>query len=198
MNLPNYDDYVRRRKVLKQLIDEETYREVAHIAGSLTPALFESIEKAAELLQHDSPNLRKAAIHVLAYYWSIRPNGPIAETIRSMARSDVDVNVKREALSGGACIYAGTDDVELGELLARKVLDEVSGIDSREEAYHGLRRLQHRWQPLKLSLSFSFPSDVDWAYVRRFLDISRTPVPVDPKESFVEVFLNQERKRDQA
>jgi hypothetical protein len=187
VDLSQYKEYARRGEALRQIIGERLYRDVLDLAGSLTAELYLSVDRAAAFLDHASPQLRLAAIITLVFHWSVPPGTRIAEKIRSMARCDTDTDVRREALSGGACIYAGTDDIELGELLARKVLDESSDVDSRTEAYHSLRRLQHKRLPLKLS--FAFPDEVDWHYVARFLDKSRTPQPADPLETFADAYL---------
>lgn len=192
MDLPDYDDYVRRGEVLKHVFRDEIYRRLYELAGPSTSELFQSIDAAAAFLDHDTANHRIAAIHSLVFYWDMSSESDIAKRIRSMVIRDTEPNVRRAALIGCGTLYAGTDDVEIGELLARLVLDESSDSETRTEAYDSLRRLQHKRLPLRLQVAFRFPDDVDWAYVHRFLDTSRRPEPKDPRQTFEDAYLRGE------
>ncbi len=177
MNMANDDELIRRVICSSQDVEEEQTKRLFELAGPQAAEMLKSKRVAGQFLRSDSPNLRRAAIQVLAWRWRVRPKTDNAIRIREMATHDPDDEVRREALSWIGLIYGGTDDVVIGELLAKTVLDESEKIAIRERAYDGLDFL--RWRLPQTSALTRFPEVVDWSYVNSFLDTSRKPQPVD-------------------
>jgi len=166
-------------------VEEELKQRLTKLAGSRTSELLQSVKSASNMLQSNDPSIRQAAIQALATYWNIRPWTKYAKSLREMAKNDKNYEVRCESLSWLGYIYAGTDDVEVGKVLADTVLNESEKIGTRKKAYDGLCWL--RWHGKATWALCPFPEGVDWSYVNSFLDVSRKPNPIDLKTNPLEV-----------
>ena len=178
MDSQYFDDLMGRVGRLVATSELDEVKRLVEVAGTDGLLMLKSREKAASFLRSDVPALQCAAIQVLTWFWRISPTSQYAIDVLELAKNSQDDKVRREALSFLGIIYAGTDDIEVGELLARTVLDEGESTPTRKAAYDGLRLLRFYgsmdWRV------HGFPETVEWSYVKTFLDKSRISRPVDP------------------
>src|SRR6202035_3020257 len=99
--------------------------------------------------------------------------------ILELAMSEKEQSVRCEAMSAVAEIYKGTDNVEVGAMLAHTVLDESENVAVRESAYASLNRYFSRSELSTPGALLDFPECIDRSFVGRFLDTSRMPEPID-------------------
>ena len=146
--------------------ERQDFRCLVNLAGRHAQEMVESPEAAAAFLRCENGNLRRGAIQVLSWYWAVAPNTDIARSVVQIAKKDSDSHVRREALAWLGVIYRGSDNADVGALLARTVLDESEKVGTRKSAYDGLCCLRWRMKP---SWAMSrFPEAIDWDYVRFF------------------------------
>ena len=185
------DHKLRATRMLQQ-VQENTRRRLAQLASEKASPLLQSVEDAARLIQDDSPRVRRAAILALSLHWHVSQGSSWALAIERTAEGDRDSRVRREALSSLGFIYAGSDDVNVGLLLARVVLNEHEDTDARNDAYVALCFLRRRF--LDPAVIRRFPDCVDWDYVNQFTDPSRTPQPVTSLEAIAHLPAVPENK----
>jgi tetratricopeptide (TPR) repeat protein len=137
------------------------------------------------LLHSESPSVRRAAIYALALYWRVSPGSDYAIAVREVLNNEKCPEVRRQAFWAIGAIHAGTDDVEVGALLARTVVDDSEDVGTRQAAYEGLRFL--RWKLEQALGPRCFPECVDWSFVERFLRTPRAVEPIRVEESIPQV-----------
>jgi len=182
----NLNDLARRaedsRLRLRQSLDDK----MAEMAGTHLPKMLESTDGAADFLKSGVPALRRAAVLAIAFHWHVLPATRYAADILAIATSDNDPQVRREAIGAVGAVFRETDDVEAGYVLARLVMDKSETYEIRREAFLGLCFLRAAFK--ESSAISAFPDGVDWLFVTRFLDRSRSPEPPDPIETFTRLF----------
>ncbi len=180
------DDIERRAERARTRVRESQRDMLAALAGSELSSLLESRDRAATFLVSGVSSLRRAAIHALTFQWHVSPGTTCAARILDMAHRDAAAEVRLDALRAIGIIYRETDDSQVGCVLARRVVDEAESLETRKAAFIGLCFLRAAFT--QSGAINTFPQGVDWAFVERFLDPSRSPEPVDPRTTFAELF----------
>ncbi len=167
-------DAKRAASGFSERANQRTKRLCEQLAG---PHLSEMLtgRTATELyLNHPDSNLRRAAVLVLYTHW--KSTSDLRSICKRLIREDCDTNVRTQAQDVLAGAYAGTDDAEIGQLLARVVSDESQPVDLRQHAYASLSVVRgmpaRRWLDV-VSREFRFPEDVDWSFVDSFFHAAR-------------------------
>lgn len=136
----------------------------AHLSKMLTSGVI-----AEEYLSHTDPGLRRVALSVLDRVWKHSERSALLCQV--LALNDPDQAVRACAVSSLGLHYSRTDNEKVSRLLAGIVRDELLDIELRRFAYYALfevRSVPGTRDPRLLG-DFSFPGDVDWRFVDRFL-----------------------------
>jgi hypothetical protein len=143
------------------------------LAGPCAELMLQCQAATERYLEHPDPKLRIAATEVISEYWKAALSYS-AVWIR-MFSQDPDPVVRRAALSTYIGCYTGSDDPEVGHMLAALVKNESLPDDFRVVAYDGLfclRDLPQEEHPLISEAftgrAFRFPQDVDNSFVDSF------------------------------
>jgi tetratricopeptide (TPR) repeat protein len=138
--------------------------------------------------------VRSCAIEILVMQWHITTDNASVTRILDLAVSDSDVDVRMSAITKLASLFKKTDNVDLGNTLAKIILNDSEDSTIREAAYRGLLQvkgisgLSRRWieKTEHNDPRVNFPEDVDWELVNSFLDENRTASPLEPISSLVQ------------
>jgi hypothetical protein len=140
-------------------------------SGPIVRELAQSKEATyGKLTDHDARN-RFAALSLLHLIWGITQE--IVDTCEDLASCDPGAKVRGAAVLCLSKYYRNTNNVRIKKLLASITIDAKEAADVREVAYSGLFSLAEP-DPLEwpnLGLGFNFPTDVDWAFVNRCLNL---------------------------
>jgi len=189
----NYDDYFQRADRVKEKMQQSIYNELIELAGENALLMMQSPEMAANFLNNDLSNLRRAAILALVLHWQISPAMDSATKIYQMALHEIDPDVRYEALESLGIIYQGSDNKDIGTLFANITLNEQLDIKFRKKAYIGLCFLRCA---IKEGWAIhNFPNDIDWSFVKSFLDTSRISKPTNMRIATVK-YIHEIRDQD--
>jgi tetratricopeptide (TPR) repeat protein len=112
---------------------------------------------------------------MINFYWGRTPE--FSAICERHALEDPDFEVRRAAvLLLGTC-YRGTHDARIGRLIADMVLDSTQPDRWRKAAYQSLFSLVGR--RFRDFLVFQFPEDVDWTFVKAFLEEHPLPSEIE-------------------
>lgn len=148
------------------------------LAGPLLPSMLKDRNAAESYLTHSDPSIRVCALCLMTDYWD--PTQYSIEMSVRMALGDPDSKVRGVAVACLGKRYAGTNNREVGRLLARLVVDGASPLEERTGAYTALFALRglpiESWPryPAGPLAHFDFAEDVDWSFVSSFLAESAT------------------------
>jgi hypothetical protein len=176
---------VDRTRALTSVVEEGAMRHLKLLAGDLLPEMLASEAGAMRFLEHNSPKVRSAAIKVLCDHWKLRGTGWFADICEVLSVRDPDLLVRCGAISALGRCFRCTDDVRVGACLARFVRDETESNQVRLSAYLALLSVRRpnailQLHPVQLTSVKNVDDVVDWALVSESLNISRSPVPIDP------------------
>ena len=118
------DDFDRRREHVRIQLCESLRRRLDDTAGTHAGEMLATVDDAASFLSSADPLFRCGAIIALTFAWHVSPGSGYAAKILDVAQHDTDPHVRREALGAIGLIYKETDDVQVGYMLARTVLND--------------------------------------------------------------------------
>jgi hypothetical protein len=177
-----------RKDFVKRMQDNlEEHKEIArryvsereNVIGKENIASMQSSKEVAiQMLDHEEPKFRKAALEVIGMYWRIKPNELCVAKIEEISRSDTDIGVRGLAILILSSCFAGTDDIRIGKSFANNVINDKIPKQLRYASYLGLLRLRRK-SILRIA---DFPDNIDYEYVRYFLEEDRIPNPVAKEE----------------
>jgi hypothetical protein len=149
-----------------------------NLAGDQLDEMLRSRAYAVQLLNSPHVQARLGALVVLSEHW--KDNADLASEFMRVARCDPDEEVRAVALQCVGQCHQGTDDRDVGLLLARIVTNNREPARVRAGAYcalYTLRDLPHRWPGFYAEppCPFRFPEDVDWSFVNSFLNSAPHP-----------------------
>lgn len=154
------------------------------VGSELAPMLRDRLEAECRLT-HVEPTVRYVALGVLIECWKAQAEREFAKRCEEMAAADPDSKVRAAAMCSLGICYLFSNDPRIGKFFAQTVIDECLALEVRHSAYSalfGLRGITERW-PGEFSdppTPFRFPDDVNWAFVREFLDETLVLPAVDP------------------
>jgi hypothetical protein len=124
----------------------------------------------SELLGSDDAKVRFAALAQAVLQGEVTQE--LADKCEILARADSDADVRGTALTCLSSFYKRLNNRRIGALLATVVCNRLERTDVRWVAYSGLSQMPNA---IDLSHSpvapgFSFPADIDWTWVKSFLE----------------------------
>lgn len=158
----NPDDYM-------QDIDDQIISNVKTRFGPIAAELAQDKAAAYRHVNDPNPKARAAALALINLKWGITPE--VADLCERLAVEDSDIEVRSAAVLCLNQYYRAKSNRKVIKLLATIVANEREMSNVRELAYCGVISLQEP-DPLKwprLGLGFTFPNDVDWSIVSRYL-----------------------------
>jgi hypothetical protein len=133
--------------------------------------IMEAEEDIEELVGHDSPRVRAAAIEVLALRWRISEYRAVCEYV---LRYDEDAHVRSVAARGLGALLARTRDKDALRQLLERVRDAGESRGVREAAYLAALDVIGAAPRHSKAKRFSPRRDVDWNLVDTLLEESGT------------------------
>ncbi len=130
----------------------EQWRKWGRLFGPLFGEMLTDPEVAIRLMEHPNAEIRAAAIAVSGYILDPKAGSRLASLYAKMAVGDPAEEVRCAAIFELAKCYRGTDDVEVGRLLAEVVLNDREAKECRKLAYRGLRKVRGRIFPSNLNV----------------------------------------------
>ena len=176
----------------KRTFAEDAERErlrVIALAGDSWDQMSRSRGEAMGCLDDPNWQVRAAAVDVLSDKWRQGADSELEYRFERMATTDPSSQVRSAAWGAIAKSYARTDDLRVGKLLARVVLNAGEPFEVRFGAYvslHGVRGIPLTPWPGLLNRPPTLPripEDIDLRFVQSFLTEGRTPAPVDPMKA---------------
>jgi hypothetical protein len=157
---------------LLAVLEDMLKKECEELAGSCMEEMLLGPEKAFPYFSHRHPGVRRAAIRIWGFYWE--RTDQYAAICEKLALEDPDEDVRIWALDAVVATYAKTDDVRVGNLLAKIVYDQSKSLEYCKRAYDGLfhvRGMPRETHPSLIwpKFDFPFPEIVDWTFVDSFL-----------------------------
>ena len=154
---------------IEKFVSVTVLRLAQRLAGPFLRVMLESRVSAESFLTHADPKLRCAAIIVLSMHWG--NSAEFAQTCDDLLRSDPSLKVRLQALAAIEGFYGGTDNLRIGGMVARMVLEDSLPLELRRAAYRSLFSI--RGMPTAALLkaaspTFRFPEDVDWPFLESF------------------------------
>lgn len=164
--------------------EEMSRLRVVALAGDSWDRISGSRGDAIGRLGDQNWQVRAAAVHVLAVKWRTDADCELEQTFERLAANDPSSYVRAAALVAIAKCYSRSDDLRVGKLLARVVLNAGEAFDVRFAAYtslFGVRGLPLAPWPGLLERPPALPripQDIDLPFVESFLIEGRTPAPM--------------------
>ena len=162
--------------------ERERLRTVA-LAGDAWDPMSRTRGEAMALLDDPNWQVRAAAVRVLYHKWRQDTDSELEHTFERMATNDASSQVRSAAWVAIAKLHSRTDNVRVGRLLARVVLDPGEPFEGRFAAYASLYTVRGTpltpWPGLltRPPTVPRIPQDIDLPFVKSFLVEGRTPAP---------------------
>jgi hypothetical protein len=166
-----------RRRIDEQLARVRKTREahrgvvdsfVRRMCGFSIDEKFRTVDDAVKALYADTDkNLCHLAVVALSSQWKLDTRSEHIARIRHIATTESDEALRTAALQFLGVIFQGTDDKEIGMILAAAVKNESEHMECRGAAYYGLRYLRGCCDDDFIA----FPDSVDWDFVDSFLNL---------------------------
>jgi hypothetical protein len=140
------------------------------LAGAKLEIMLGSPEETSRCLSDSNPDLRRAALHLLDSHAGLLKK--TALQIEHMAVADPDCKVRELAIEELGSAYARTQDVRVGHLLARKVIDQSLEEPERVAAFRALVIVTGVAKSADKGVQIVFPQSLDdiaWQFVNGFL-----------------------------
>lgn len=132
-------------------------------------AIYELQDTVAAYLRHADPELRGAAIRVLAFYWRLEAYRPVAER---MALDDEDDEARAIALMAWTSYSHGSKDQVVLARLNSLLRDTQQPYSVRSQAYRSLLRVAglpgDAW-PKHVAALDDLDAEIDWDLVARLV-----------------------------
>jgi hypothetical protein len=138
--------------------------------GASADEMAQDRAEAERQLDNADPKIRRVALSILDFLWEARGEPGFADKCEQIAIGDTDSDVRANALGIMGLCYENTRDRRVGKLLAQVVLDESQPLSPRTQAYTALFYLRRRRPLFKSARVFQVPEDVDWQFVKSFID----------------------------
>jgi hypothetical protein len=137
------------------------------MAGVHYDALLSSADTALSFLQHSTPSVRNAALHVCRDYWKCENDARYLTHCLERARTDPDDRCRESAICALGLAFKASKDRGIQRPLARLVLDSANSNRIRNVAYLAVRTIE---DGLRFEYTLSHAPgdgllDIDWARV---------------------------------
>jgi hypothetical protein len=142
------------------------------LLGDRLDKLLGSREATIQAFHDANSQVRQGAFSIMALHW--KPDPDDEHIFRVAAFSDVDLNVRADALSCLIQLYECSGDRSFGAELAQIVRDKSKSVPLRRTAYQGLFRIGGLIMPFEALEAFlrfenDLPQDLDWTIVDSYL-----------------------------
>lgn len=156
-----------------QQVDQDIRKEWESLGLPCLEEMLRSPEAAEFHLKDPNPACRRLALEVLQRQWKYTQAS--ADYCELLCVQDPDPIVRRMAVFALGHFYEKSNNARISRMLAAIACDETAEPGLREGAYFGLHDVCGNTafdHPLILTASkggFRFPEDVDWDFVRKFV-----------------------------